>query len=520
VRSRREKSQTAQSAPTPTSPVRDHVEKLITEINARVKSLVADENSKTALLDYFLGSPDLASYKPGSGEEECKKRALDFLKDHQDINRMFEETAEVLIRRLATVKNEAEEKSIALFTTQNTSALSEDSRTDNLMWLARHCLAYYYHNYEDYDLLMYPLLHESDVGEADVIDIIRVSPEDATQLIDERKTKCYKLAGTALGHFGAFLQKSWRENDILWGRLDGAERIIDALLPNHPLRKQLVGEAHAEIVYETIKEMGKEERFELLAEAMMRTNSRTAELEDLTGFVNNLLGNCAHNTDLRAKLDALIQPAELRQFYKNSFELRSKLEPKTALRSAARSTTVIGKIFESLSSERQVKTKYALWIARLGQIFWALVEVSVPRSMLNLIFRHWLKLVYFLEALLIVGSTLLVAKEVQHFALTAFGVTAAVHLAVVILGDLMQSKRRWANIAKMFALVVIVLLIALGGLTLSTFFGVHFAWVWIEGVKIWSEQNSRTLWFSFAAIVVLVFLWTVRNDVKDLVRGD
>jgi hypothetical protein len=93
----------------------------------------------------------------------------------------------------------------------------------------------------------------------------------AKQLIDERKTGCHKLAGSALGHFGAFLARQWRQNDILWGRLDGAERPISALLPDHPLRKQLIGEAQAQIVCETIGPMGEEERHALLAEALMRT---------------------------------------------------------------------------------------------------------------------------------------------------------------------------------------------------------------------------------------------------------
>jgi hypothetical protein len=35
-----------------------------------------------------------------------------------------------------------------------------------------------------------------------------------------------KLHGVALGHFGAFFKRSWRENDYLWGRLDGAERLL------------------------------------------------------------------------------------------------------------------------------------------------------------------------------------------------------------------------------------------------------------------------------------------------------
>ena len=38
-----------------------------------------------------------------------------------------------------------------------------------------------------------------------------------------------KLKGVTLHHFGAFLDPAWRENDYLWGRLDGAELILRTL---------------------------------------------------------------------------------------------------------------------------------------------------------------------------------------------------------------------------------------------------------------------------------------------------
>ncbi|MFD0390439.1 DUF3376 domain-containing protein [Tistrella bauzanensis] len=31
-------------------------------------------------------------------------------------------------------------------------------------------------------------------------------------------------------HFGAFFSRAWRENDYLWGRLHGAERMVDLLI--------------------------------------------------------------------------------------------------------------------------------------------------------------------------------------------------------------------------------------------------------------------------------------------------
>jgi hypothetical protein len=39
-----------------------------------------------------------------------------------------------------------------------------------------------------------------------------------------------KLAGTTLGHFGGFLDRGWRRNDLMWGRLDGAEALVRSVM--------------------------------------------------------------------------------------------------------------------------------------------------------------------------------------------------------------------------------------------------------------------------------------------------
>ena len=66
------------------------------------------------------------------------------------------------------------------------------------------------------------------------MDIVRISPEDATSLIDERHEPPppegrRKLAGTYLFHFGAFLDRNWRYNDMLWVTVDG----LDHRAPGH-----------------------------------------------------------------------------------------------------------------------------------------------------------------------------------------------------------------------------------------------------------------------------------------------
>jgi hypothetical protein len=80
-----------------------------------------------------------------------------------------------------------------------------------------------------WDFLLYPIQSLADVGERDAIEVVRMSPQDARQLppLDAHQPK---LSGVALMHFGAFFQRAYRENDYLWGRLDGADRLIGLLL--------------------------------------------------------------------------------------------------------------------------------------------------------------------------------------------------------------------------------------------------------------------------------------------------
>ena len=80
-----------------------------------------------------------------------------------------------------------------------------------------------------------------DTGLADQpLELIQVSADTATDL-DPRNQATQKLTGLQLHHFGAFYKYSWRANDWMWGRLDGAGWLVHALLDPRRLRtlKQL-----------------------------------------------------------------------------------------------------------------------------------------------------------------------------------------------------------------------------------------------------------------------------------------
>ena len=98
------------------------------------------------------------------------------------------------------------------------------------------------------DMAVFPLTYP-DLGEVNPVDVFRISPGDAPDLVAQTP-EAPKLAGIAVGHFGGFLDKDWRRNDLMWGRLDGAERLIDMVVPLESEREALRIKAHAQILRE------------------------------------------------------------------------------------------------------------------------------------------------------------------------------------------------------------------------------------------------------------------------------
>src|SRR5262249_21066268 len=61
------------------------------------------------------------------------------------------------------------------------------------------------------------------------LELIQMSADTRT-ILDKRTWADQKLTGLQLHHFGAFYKYSWRANDWMWGRLDGAGWLVHVLL--------------------------------------------------------------------------------------------------------------------------------------------------------------------------------------------------------------------------------------------------------------------------------------------------
>jgi patatin-related protein len=99
-----------------------------------------------------------------------------------------------------------------------------------------------------WDVLLYPIQALADAGENDQVQVQRMSPYEAHVLATPPAAK---VEGKRLMHFWAFFDRHARENDYLWGRLDGAAHLIGILLgKDHPEYRRWCLRAFAAILDE------------------------------------------------------------------------------------------------------------------------------------------------------------------------------------------------------------------------------------------------------------------------------
>ncbi|MBS0285432.1 MAG: patatin-like protein [Proteobacteria bacterium] len=89
----------------------------------------------------------------------------------------------------------------------------------------RRALLLRYLGFPYFDVATLPLLQGEGMDEYDPIQVDRIAPDDARSIRGGGAEATLK--GIQFNSFGAFFSRAYRENDYLWGRLHGAERMID-----------------------------------------------------------------------------------------------------------------------------------------------------------------------------------------------------------------------------------------------------------------------------------------------------
>lgn len=110
-------------------------------------------------------------------------------------------------------------------------AIMADALTDMPAALRRKVLLTYL-GFPWFDAVTLPLLRGEGLTEFDPVKVDRISPDDCNSI---RSGGTHgTLRGVEFYNFGAFFSRAYRENDYLWGRLHGAERMIDLVASTLP----------------------------------------------------------------------------------------------------------------------------------------------------------------------------------------------------------------------------------------------------------------------------------------------
>jgi patatin-related protein len=315
-----------------------------------------------------------------------------------------------------------------------------------------------------FDAAIFPMIYNTGVGTAELISIIRVSPDDCTSLFDHPGTQ--KLAGASLAHFGAFLDRSFRTNDILWGRLDGAERIIRALLAGtqrtFAQRQErgdaLIHEAHTIIISEYLTDRRQElagvlhEVAKSLKPPVTDPSQQAAAVRECVAATLDALPQQA----LKDAVNGFLTVDRIRE-YLSRLPVKREPDHRTTLESIARTIRVVGGMLQGLGDETKPAGGF---LVRVAIALWWLVEAAVPRGLMGDVFRKFFAMLTWFAIVMIVAGTFL-DHAVQAIGFDLLGVTLILWLVKDGLERFLLHGRRGPRVTGLLAFLVVL---AFGGL--------------------------------------------------------
>jgi patatin-related protein len=327
-------------------------------------------------------------------------------------------------------------------------------------------------------------LREMLAGENNDIEVLRVSPQDTWRLVDER-IHGPKLAGVQVHHFGGFLSADWRRNDILWGRLDAAERLIAALCPTPPedaprdpnggldprdVRDCLIGEAHAAIIGDVLRD------------SHYRSLLGTQLGVELSPDPPQ--GSSEAAKDVRTVLDA----------FRAGYQRPGPPPRQESVEVAARAARVFDKVGGGLPIPAGPLTALRRWIGATVRVAAGLAEVAVPdpKKPSALVTRHLLAVAAIAGVLMIILGGIVGGPAVVSFGWVVVVVAIAARLIVALVAAWIAG-----DLSRIWIVVALVVVVGLIGYAL-------YAW----------DGWSRALALAAVAFAIGVLLGTAPGIVR------
>jgi patatin-related protein len=205
-------------------------------------------------IDYYLNQiKEIDSYFNEIKEIDSKNFEANKINKASEIfNRIYDIPICRIHKNKANGENIAEIKIIKHLINQNLNNIREENKQSILSRIdeevkkiifdlkvsqnVKDLLVKFNHNFKEVDAFLYPYEYLTNLEGKSKIELVRISPEDANLGYGKGKGLNDKLAGDQFRAFGGFFKKSWRSNDLLWGRLDGLNRLIEALVTQESVK--------------------------------------------------------------------------------------------------------------------------------------------------------------------------------------------------------------------------------------------------------------------------------------------
>ena len=330
---------------------------------------------------------------------------------------------------------------------------------------------FFYSRFEMFDTATFPMIYDTGIGTPELISIVRVSPDDATQIFDHPGAQ--KLAGTAMAHFGAFLDRSFRTNDILWGRLDGAERIIRSLLSSSRLSVQrresceneLIDEAQSIIIAEYLEARQQDLAavvHEVAKSLMPSVSDASRQAAAVRECVSSTL-NALPQQRFRQAVEGFLTVERIRE-YLSAEPPKREPDRRNTLESVTRTIRVVGGILKGLGDETKAAGGFLL---RVSTALWWLVEAAVPQGLTGHFFRKFFAMLAWFAIVMVVAGTLL-NHAVQTVGFELLGLTALLWLIKDVFERFLlygSDRKKGPRLTGWLALLIVLLFISLLAIT-------------------------------------------------------
>jgi Protein of unknown function (DUF3376) len=312
------------------------------------------------------------------------------------------------------------------------AAAAEPVPTRPVAASSQRALLHFFDYYEQYDSVLFPIAYER-FGKTDRVEVIRISPEDATNIVNEAVGSRRKLGGTQLNHFGGFLDASWRRNDLLWGRLDASERLICTIIPEGETPTELLHDAQIAIIEDEFKDASEETVLDVLLQALMRGAGTDDD-------ANEPVSEEAQQR-LAAAVSDLHDPEQILAFLKSGYEVDRRIDPQETLRTSGRAARVTADVLDGISKSEPVSW-LTRWLSRFGLVLWGLVEVSTPQGFAYVFWQYWRQLLLLISVAMVVVGLLFNIDQVTHAGWIGVVLTITLWLIVWALEDVFRRSAK------------------------------------------------------------------------------